>query len=367
MIGIVNSKIDYVFEAVEFLYRYVNDENYTDLKKKLMHKYALDDKMEEKLDSIVEISEYIYSNMNLNNERLNFYFHSINEEFVCFAKLILLIQITVSRNTLEGKIELLDNLDQFEIYNHILSLLSENGSLGQSWDQSSKEITDYLKVLEKVDIVLEDKWSLFKIFLNYKSYLAELEEILGEVINLIKDKEAIIQGMLSEFTSYWSDYFKSNNMNEYIESSLNLNISSIANEVMIVPTIAGCNGISCTMSFHSDGKLDGKCLYMHKGVLFGESINIRLKNLDKSQVTTLLKLLSDKSKLDILIYIKDKKAYGQELASHFNLTTATISHHMSTLHQAGLINLERDTNRVYYSLNKEKLLRFLDDVKELLT
>lgn len=367
MKGTVRSRIDYVFEAIEFLYRYVNNDSYPDLKKKLMYKYTLNDKMEEKLSCIVDISEYIYSNMNLNKEKLDFYFHSINDEFICFAKLILLTHTTVSKHTLEEKLELLRSYNQFEIYNHMLGLLAENGSFSEEWDRNSKEITDYLSIIEKAGIEIADKWNLLKVFLNYNSYLTELEEMLRVVITLIKDKEDVMKEIISEFTSYWTDFIENNDLYNYIESSLNLNISNIAKEVIIIPTIAGCNGISCTMPVNELGKINDTYLYMHKGVLFGDSISIKLQKLDKNQVTSLLKLLSDKSKMDILIYIKDKKAYGQELASHFNLTTATISHHMSTLHAAGLVNLERDTNRIYYSLNKEKLNRFLDNVKQLLT
>lgn len=77
-----------------------------------------------------------------------------------------------------------------------------------------------------------------------------------------------------------------------------------------------------------------------------------------------LKLLSDPSKYAILCRVKDQARYGLQLAKHLNLTTATISHHVNALSNAGLLSLEKDANRVYYRMNKEHLGMLLDQLRE---
>ncbi|MFR1852473.1 MAG: ArsR/SmtB family transcription factor [Beduini sp.] len=52
-----------------------------------------------------------------------------------------------------------------------------------------------------------------------------------------------------------------------------------------------------------------------------------------------------------MLFIKDKAAYGQEIANHLNLKTSTISYHMEALINVGLIIVEKQNNRIYYRLN----------------
>ena len=80
-----------------------------------------------------------------------------------------------------------------------------------------------------------------------------------------------------------------------------------------------------------------------------------------------LKLLSDRSKLEILSYIKNKKAYGSELAKQLNLTNATVSHHMSGLVNAGLVIMEKEDTKIYYRANIEEISEVLNSCLKYLT
>ncbi len=63
------------------------------------------------------------------------------------------------------------------------------------------------------------------------------------------------------------------------------------------------------------------------------------------------KALSDPIRRDILFLLKDKKLSAGEIASHFELTGATISHHLKILKNAELIFEEKQKNFIYYQLN----------------
>ena len=82
--------------------------------------------------------------------------------------------------------------------------------------------------------------------------------------------------------------------------------------------------------------------------------------LENKHVLEVLKVLSDKSKFEILSYIRDKRAYGSELAKHMGLTTATISHHMGALFDCGLVEIERENNRMFYREKKETMEQVLE-------
>ena len=75
---------------------------------------------------------------------------------------------------------------------------------------------------------------------------------------------------------------------------------------------------------------------------------------------------------NIQSFIKsDKKkdlrtAKGGDIASHFDVAGATISHHLSILKQADLIREEKEKNFIYYELNTsvlEDLMVWLVDLK----
>ena len=47
-----------------------------------------------------------------------------------------------------------------------------------------------------------------------------------------------------------------------------------------------------------------------------------------------------------------------------HLSAATISHHMNALSSCGLLNMEKDANRVYYRLNKVQIECVIDQLRK---
>ena len=77
------------------------------------------------------------------------------------------------------------------------------------------------------------------------------------------------------------------------------------------------------------------------------------------------RLLGDRTRFDLICYLRDHMAYGQELSAKFGLSRNTIHHHMSKLSATGLVRCTTNGNRVYYSLDREMVLRLLEKQKEL--
>lgn len=63
------------------------------------------------------------------------------------------------------------------------------------------------------------------------------------------------------------------------------------------------------------------------------------------------KALSDPTRRAILDLLKDGARTAGEIGSHFDMTGATVSHHLSVLKDAGLISDERRGKYIYYELN----------------
>lgn len=63
------------------------------------------------------------------------------------------------------------------------------------------------------------------------------------------------------------------------------------------------------------------------------------------------KALADPTRRRILELLRAGELTAGELAEHFDMTKPSISHHLSTLKAAGLVDAERDGQSTVYSLN----------------
>lgn len=78
------------------------------------------------------------------------------------------------------------------------------------------------------------------------------------------------------------------------------------------------------------------------------------------------KALSDPVRREILMLLKKQKLSAGDIGSHFDMTGATISYHLSILKKAGLIFEEKEKNFIFYELNTsvvEEVMLWLSDLK----
>ena len=83
--------------------------------------------------------------------------------------------------------------------------------------------------------------------------------------------------------------------------------------------------------------------------------------------TNTFKALSHPVIREILDLLKMGKMSAGEIADQFELTGATISHHLNVLKQADLVVETREKNFIYYELNTsvlEDMMVWLADLKE---
>ena len=70
------------------------------------------------------------------------------------------------------------------------------------------------------------------------------------------------------------------------------------------------------------------------------------------------KALSDPTRREILHLLRDGAKTAGEIGTHFDMTGATVSHHLSVLRDAGLISDDKRGKYIYYELN----LSVLDEI-----
>lgn len=83
-----------------------------------------------------------------------------------------------------------------------------------------------------------------------------------------------------------------------------------------------------------------------------------MKRGENIQFQKTMKALNDATRRQILELLKEERLNAGEITSHFKMSNATISHHLSILKDADLVCDEKDGKYVYYDINT----KVLDDV-----
>lgn len=79
------------------------------------------------------------------------------------------------------------------------------------------------------------------------------------------------------------------------------------------------------------------------------------------------KALSDPTRRKIIELLRNGKMSAGEIVEHFQMTGASISHHLSILKNAGLVVDDKQGKFIYYELNLsvvEEILAWLASLKE---
>lgn len=79
-----------------------------------------------------------------------------------------------------------------------------------------------------------------------------------------------------------------------------------------------------------------------------------------------LKALADPIRRQILNLLKSGRMSAGEITSHFPVTAASISRHLSVLKEAGLVRDTREGQFIYYELNAsvlEEIMLWITDLK----
>lgn len=76
------------------------------------------------------------------------------------------------------------------------------------------------------------------------------------------------------------------------------------------------------------------------------------------QVAQIFKALSDPNRLAVIDMIKNEEKCACEILEDLHITQPTLSYHMKTLCDTGLVNSRREGKWMHYSINIELLEEF---------
>ncbi len=361
----VIEEIDYYKESIELLFRIVNNHSYNNLKNKLLKRVdvRIHEKISYQLDRLSIIEEAVKKNTDLGDNEIQFYFKSFVFEDVCIAKIL---YQSIKHTIFNGDKKAIKNYIK-QSFENIKNDNTLELTLGISDIEMSKyennQAISFTDRIGNLECEPAQKWQILDLVEHSSEHLEKLFNILDKTISRMKEQEEILQELKKKSVDYWKEYFKENDFIKLISDFYNLTEDSFPSKpAFIRPQIMCCD----LVIFNPNDENAGDYHILDAGINIDCEFRVTKNRLTKEQLCNGIKLLSDPSKFEILKYIKDKKAYGQEIATELNLTTATISHHMSVLLDQGLINLEKVDNRIYYQMNKDAINNLLEETKNIL-
>jgi ArsR family transcriptional regulator len=76
--------------------------------------------------------------------------------------------------------------------------------------------------------------------------------------------------------------------------------------------------------------------------------------------------MGDPRRIQILYALDDKRQNVSELAAALEIPQSTVSRHLATLRQRGLVITERDGNAVFYTLTDARILDVLGTMRQIM-
>ncbi len=243
-------------------------------------------------------------------------------------------------------------------------VLSEINSGGMSFrtPAAGESVPGLIAQLEQLALDEQYCWRVYKLLQDYPGAMAELTELLEPAARRIAPVLAELRPLLAPIYDGWEDYFAGHSISDLLENVTNQTVNEDEMDVYVNVSLMAVGDIMYT--YDTEGEKAYRQLYL--GVLLNRSFQMNRLQASEESVCGLLKVISDRSKFDILRRISCRSTYCQELSREMGLTTATISRHMSLLLDAGLVRARREDNRIYYELERETLDRLFSAAKTIL-
>ncbi len=358
-----NREINYVEEASLILYNYVNAHSYEKMEKEGIRRITYDsDIYRKRFQKINRISSYVIENMRTEKSRLEYFFKEIGNSSNCLCSYLLPLHSNKQYSSVNEYEIAEKSKSREDIIKKFEYILGDYYIVGKNNDEPVETLEDIVRLMNKGDFSSEEKWKILQAIIEHKTHLEELCLILSKTVKLLEECKDEISELEAEFYDYWINYVNNKNFLEQLQKCTNVSWEFSEKGIVIMPIIFIPHAI--TISFTDADKKDVDII--HIGIVLDSNLCIKPVTVDFEYLNNALKLLSDKSKFEILRLIKEKPSYGFEIANELNLSTSTISYHMNGLITAGLVLIEKDATRIYYSTNKDILANILDDIGHLL-
>lgn len=219
---------------------------------------------------------------------------------------------------------------------------------------------NFYDMLTKKSLQANDKMKVIDMLVHYDEHLENLIDIIRPFIDAIQAASELYAPIIAEYEKIHSN---KEDIKAYFKERMKTNFSADG-EFKLTPYLFGFD--KYISMFTNSTAEDVFNVQLYAGLCYNGNNKNKSSKTATQSVANLAKAISDPTRLELLHTIKNKAAYGQELAEKMDLFPTTVSHHMSKLLEAGFIESRPELGKNYFILNKAGIKEFIHDVTVLL-
>lgn len=227
-------------------------------------------------------------------------------------------------------------------------------SISNCLEVISGDNTSFIDKMLNLNLTNDIKMNILKELYNPKASIDLIYNDIQKIIPILKEL----------FAKYNNDDYKTYYTKDFIANLVSSNYTENTENFIVVPNIVSPTTIS--LNIHDENEDKEIPSSLHIGILI-DHIKLENDNLSDNRLEEYLehfvKVLNDTSKMKIVELLKEKEMYGAQIAQALNLKTPTVTHHMVTLLNSGIVTATKENNRINYSYNKEKCLEIIEYLK----
>lgn len=306
-------------------------------------------------DAIIDFSEQVIGKLTADPEVLQHLFVTHEELGASLASYLLHDAFCAEHPAFPKAVEDLRSQSKATFFANIYSLLLERFPDLRS-EVKVDSYGEFINFISCLPVSAELKWELCSFYNGFEQMRGVLADIMLEAGNAYLETYPMVRHHVEWFTANYKMTSGADPMRLICELCPEAKDKQ-PDVLYLVPSVAAANRSLYKMNYLSESFLD----FVFAGVLCIPLRQVTEKPFDTDAFCRALRVMSDPSKLQILRLCSEERVYGIRLAEALGLTTATVSHHMSQLAEQGLVQTERDANRVYYRTDREALAKVASD------
>lgn len=301
--------------------------------------------LEAMLQPLIDLENYVVSNLQVSEERLRFFFSSRGGNASALARPLYAVLHSRPHYSSLPEAEKLDALKG--VLARVLGLDTDDLAGVDSFDA-------LIRFLLESPASEDVKWICTALFYSIDDYMEELDIILRKATALFLEH---VPDMAARLCRSAVKDAKGMIGDDPVALFVNLNLPQRPERLTVVPSMMAFHGVQWDFAAET----------LYYGVYYAQLGDLIVKYSDQSaSLVRRLKSIGDKSRLEILRAVKDGPCNGQDIAEKLSLAPATISHHMNLLCNEGLLTATRRGTSLYYEPDGENLTRFLRELEHYL-
>lgn len=210
-----------------------------------------------------------------------------------------------------------------------------------------QDLSEVITIIMESGIESETKVKLIALYQQEEEIFTAISELMLNLSSIIREHIHLVQTDIDRILSQ-RDYV--NRIREMLVSYIKMELPESI-EVKIIPVLMQPNVM---LIYYAQENL----MRIYTGIFAAEmdAINDSVEQAMKL-ISEGAKLLADSTRLKALLLLQKRPMYLKELADTLGLSSATMSHHMTSLMSEHLVQGEvaSDSRRIYYSLSKARL------------